>query len=266
MGDPAVTGVDILVRFGLTLDTPEQVRVSLVVKRFVMLFDEEDESLLFVDRAEAGRILGVKLSGYLNQPNVTVLALPRGGVPVAFEVAQILHAPLDVFLVGKLGVPGNPELAMGAVASGGICVLNEEVVQAMYISEDMMEAVVAEADRELRRREELYRRSLPACDPAGRLAILVDDGMATGSTMRAAVAALRQRHAARIVIAVPVAPLAIYYELKKEADDLVCLVTPETFLAISQFYEQFGQVSDEEVTSLLEQGGSRLQGGTALAA
>ena len=217
-----------------------------------MLFGEEDELLLFLDRAEAGRILGAKLIGYKHRPDVTVLALPRGGVPVGFEVAQILHAPLDVFLVRKLGVPGNPELAMGAVASGGIRVLNEEVVQNMYISEDIIEAVVAEEDRELRRREELYRRHLRACDPAGSTAILVDDGMATGSTMRAAVAALRQRHAASIVVAVPVAPLATYYELRKEADDVVCLVAPDAFLDISQWYEQFGQISDEEVTSLLD--------------
>lgn len=218
-----------------------------------MLFGEQDELLLFVDRTEAGRILGAKLSGYRNQPNITVLGLPRGGVPVGFEVAQILHAPLDVFLVRKLGVPGNPELAMGAVASGGIRVLNEEVVQDMYISDEIIESVVVAEDRELRRQEELYRRSLSACDPTGRIAILVDDGIATGSTMRAAVAALRQRHAARIVVAVPVAPLATYYELKKEADDVVSVVTPDMFLAISQWYEQFGQVSDEEVTSLLEQ-------------
>lgn len=217
-----------------------------------MLFHEEDEDLvLFQDRAEAGRVLGAKLASYIGQPGVLVLALPRGGVVVGFEVAKVLHAPLDVFVVRKLGVPGNPELAMGAIASGGVRVLNAEIVETLRISEHEIEEAVAREETELGRREQLYRGGLPGCNVGGKKVVLVDDGVATGATIRAGIAALRLLKAAHITAAVPVTPLSVYYELQEQADDVTCINAPEGFWAISQCYEVFEQVSDDEVVTLL---------------
>jgi predicted phosphoribosyltransferase len=182
---------------------------------------------------------------------VLVLALPRGGVPVAYEVARALGAALDVFLVRKLGVPGNEELAMGAVATGGVRVLNDPVVRQLGIPGHLIDAVAAEQQQELARRERLYRDGRPPPDTRGRAVILVDDGLATGATMRAAVKALRRSGPARIVVAVPTAPPDTCEELRREADEVVCGIAPEPFLAVGQWYEDFPQTSDDEVRDLL---------------
>jgi predicted phosphoribosyltransferase len=184
---------------------------------------------------------------------VIVLALPRGGVPVAFEVARALHAPLDVFLVRKLGLPGHEEFAMGAIASGGVRVLNEDVVRALRIPENVIEAVSAAEQRELERRERLYRGDRPPPAVRGRTVILVDDGLATGSTMRAALTALRRQGAARIVVAVPIGAPETCAEFEREADDVICARTPEPFYAVGLWYGDFSQTTDEEVHDLLEQ-------------
>jgi predicted phosphoribosyltransferase len=205
----------------------------------------------FQDRAEAGRKLAEKLLKYAGDPNVLVLALPRGGVPVGYEVAQALHAPLDVFVVRKLGVPGQPELAMGAIATGGVRVLNEDVIDALGIPLDVIEAVTAEEQRELARREQLYRGHHPAPNLRGRIVILIDDGLATGSTMRAAVAAARQQQPARILVAVPVAAPSTYDDFQGEVDEIVCLYTPEPFHAVGLWYETFSQTTDAEIHALL---------------
>jgi predicted phosphoribosyltransferase len=208
--------------------------------------------MIFADRREAGRFLASRLTEYADHPDVLVLALPRGGVPVAFEVARALHAPLDVFSVRKLGLPGYEELAMGAIASGGVRVLNEDVVRALRIPENFIDAVAATEQRELERRERLYRGDRPPSDVRGRTVILVDDGLATGSTMRAAVVALRQRGAARIVVAVPVGAPETCAEFEQEADDVICARTPEPFYAVGLWYGDFSQTTDEEVRDLLE--------------
>ena len=208
--------------------------------------------MLFRDRSDAGRQLAAKLAAYADRSDVLVLALPRGGVPVAFEVARELHAPLDVFLVRKLGVPGHKELAMGAIASGGVRVLNEDVVRMLRISDDVIDAVGAEERQELERRERTYRGNRPAPDVRGRTVILVDDGLATGSTMRAAIAALRQQRPARIVVAVPVGAPETCAEFQGEADEAVCARTPEPFYAVGLWYGDFSQTTDEEVHDLLE--------------
>jgi putative phosphoribosyl transferase len=205
----------------------------------------------FRDRADAGRKLAEKLKAYPNRPDVVVLALPRGGVPVAFEVARALNAPLDVFLVRKLGVPGHAELAMGAIASGGTRVLNEDVVAFLRIPDEAIEAVATIEEKELDRRERAYRGFAQAPDVHGRTVILVDDGLATGSTMRAAVAALRLREPARVVVAVPVAARATCDELRSDVDEIVCAVTPEPFHAVGLWYEDFSQTTDEVVRDLL---------------
>jgi len=207
--------------------------------------------MLFRDRTEAGRRLAAKLRAYANRPDVLVLALPRGGAPVAYEVAQALHAPLDVFLVRKLGLPGHEELAMGAIASGGTRVLNAEVVSQLNISEEVIEAVAAEEQQELTRRERAYRGERPAPNVHDRTVILVDDGLATGSTMRAAVAALRRQNPARIIVAVPVGSPETCAELEREADDVVCAAMPEPFYAVGLWYDDFTQTTDEEVHDLL---------------
>jgi putative phosphoribosyl transferase len=211
------------------------------------------EQLPFRDRREAGRLLGAALAAYANRPDVLVLALPRGGVPVAYEVARALGAPLDVFLVRKLGVPGQAELAMGAIASGGVRVINDELVRALRIPDYMIEAIVAKEQQELARRERLYRGDRPPPDVRGRTVILVDDGLATGSTMYAAVTALRQQQPARIVVAVPIAAPETCDELSGEVDDIVCAVTPQPFHAVGLWYEDFSQTTDEEVRDLLAQ-------------
>mgnify|MGYP005847403843 CR=1 FL=1 len=208
--------------------------------------------VLFQDRADAGKKLAERLSKYANRPDVIVLALPRGGVPVAFEIAQKLHAPLDVFLVRKLGVPGQEELAMGAIASGGVRVVNPGVVKSLGISEESLEAVAAREGRELERRASAYRGDRPALDVSGRTVILVDDGLATGASMRAAVAALRLQKPARIVVAVPTAAPETCAALRPEVDELVCLETPTPFFGVGAWYKDFSQLGDEEVRSFLE--------------
>lgn len=213
---------------------------------------------LFRNRMEAGRILADQLSKYVNRPDVLVLGLPRGGVPVAFQVAKALHVPLDVLVVRKLGMPGEPELAIGAIASGGVRVINDEVVQAYGISSQVIDRVATSELQELLRRERLYRGGEPLPDVRGRTIILVDDGIATGSTMRAAILALRRQQCARIVVAVPVAAAATCDDLRTMVDDLVCVMTPEFFLGIGQWYEDFSQTSDDEVRMLIERAGREL--------
>ncbi len=210
------------------------------------------QDLPFRDRADAGQLLSHKLKAYTNRLDVLILALPRGGVPVAREIARSLHAPLDVFLVRKLGAPGQEELAMGAIASGGVRVLNDEVVQALRIPPHVIELVTARELRELSRRERLYRDARPAPDAAGKTVILVDDGLATGSTMRAAIAALRQAKPKRIVVAVPVAAARTCEELAEEVDELVCYHMPDPFYSVGFWYEDFSQTGDEEIREMLE--------------
>ena len=207
--------------------------------------------MIYRDRTEAGRRLAAQLTDYANRPDVLVLALPRGGVPVAYEVAKALRAPLDIFLVRKLGVPGHEELAMGAIATGGVRVLNEDVMRYISISDAAIDAVAAKEQRELERREQLYRGDRPAPDVKGQTVILVDDGLATGSTMRAAAAALRQQQPARIVVAVPVSAVQTCDEYRMGVDEIVCAVTPEPFHAVGMWYEDFSQTTDEEVRELL---------------
>jgi putative phosphoribosyl transferase len=204
------------------------------------------------DRTHGGRELASKLLEYADRPDVIVLALPRGGVPVAFEVAKALRAPLDVFVVRKLGVPGHEEYAMGAIATGGVRVLDERVVRAAGVTRADLDAVTAAEQRELERRERQYRGDRPPPDVAGRTVILVDDGLATGSTMRAAVAALREERAARVVVAVPIAPPETCDAFRDIVDDIVCARTPEPFYAVGLWYEDFSQTTDEEVHELLE--------------
>ena len=210
-------------------------------------------SLPFRDRTDAGRLLAAMLPAYANRPDVLVLALPRGGVPVAYEVARALGAPLDVFLVRKLGVPGYEELAMGAVATGGVRVLNDEIVSGLRIPGYVIDAVAAREQQELGRRERLYRDGRPAPDVRGRTVILVDDGLATGATMHAAVRALRQQRPDRIVVAVPVAARETCEMLRPEVDDIVCAATPAPFQAVGYWYEDFSQTTDDEVRDLLAQ-------------
>jgi erythromycin esterase-like protein/predicted phosphoribosyltransferase len=206
---------------------------------------------LFLDRRDAGRRLAEKIAGYSHRPDVLVLALPRGGVPVAYEVARALNAPLDVFVVRKLGVPGYEELAMGAVATGGVRVLNNEIIEALGIPAPIIDAVTARERQELARRERLYRGSRPQPDVRGRTVILVDDGLATGATMYAAIEALRQQGPARIVVAVPTASPDTCEEMKRRADEVVCAITPEPFHAVGRWYQEFSQTTDEEVRELL---------------
>src|SRR5881396_309798 len=205
----------------------------------------------FPDRAEAGRQLAEKLDKYAGRKHVIVLGLPRGGVPVAYEVAKRLRAPLDVFIVRKLGVPGFEELAAGAIASGGVRVLNEDVMRAIPYADEAIEAVTAKETAELARREQIYREGRPPPELRDRIVILVDDGLATGATMRAAVKALRERGAAKIVVAVPVGPPDTCREFEDEADEVICASEPEFFQAVGQYYEDFSQTSDDEVRELL---------------
>jgi putative phosphoribosyl transferase len=207
--------------------------------------------LPFKNRIEAGRLLAEELKSYANRTDVLVLALPRGGLPVAFEVAQALGAPLDLMLVRKLGVPRQEELAMGAIAAGGTKVLNQDLVKSLNISDAALEAVISKEKRELERREHTYRGDRPVPEVGNRCVILIDDGLATGATMKAAVLALRQQQPAQIIIGVPVAPPDTAEELRKEADEIICLATPEPFYAIGTWYVDFSQTSDEEVRTLL---------------
>ena len=206
----------------------------------------------FRDRAEAGRQLSTSLISYAHRDDVIVLALPRGGVPVAFEVAQALGAPLDVFLVRKLGVPGHPELAMGAIASGGVRVVSDDILRQLAISLAEVEQATARERVELERRDRMYRGTRPPVSLAGKTVILVDDGLATGATMEAATLAVRQLQPARVVVAVPVGATETCQRLAKVADEVVCAATPEPFQAVGLWYERFDQTSDEEVIALLE--------------
>ena len=214
-------------------------------------------SFIFQDRTDAGRQLAEELLSYAGRDDAIVLALPRGGVPVAFEVAQRLGVPLDVFVVRKLGVPGHEELAMGAIASGGIRVLNEDVLYVLPDAQSIVEMVTAIEREELKRRERDYRGDRPAPEVRGRTVILVDDGLATGATMRAAAAALRQQGAAKIIVAVPVGAPGTCHEIRSVADEVVCLQTPGSFMGVGQYYEDFSQTTDEEVRELLAASASK---------
>jgi len=211
----------------------------------------------FFNRTEAGQFLAENLSSYADREDVIVLALPRGGVPVAAEVAKRLNAPLDVFVVRKLGLPGHPELAMGAIASGGARVFNGEVVNALRIPDEVIDAVSAEELIELQRREKAYRAGRPPLDVEGKTVIVVDDGVATGSTMLAVISALRQLNAARIVVAAPVAAASTYSEMQRAADEVAAVILPENFYAVGLWYKDFPQTSDDEVRDLLAQAARR---------
>jgi predicted phosphoribosyltransferase len=217
------------------------------------------DRIVFRDRVEAGDVLATRLGHYARRAgapqagaaDVVVLALPRGGVPVGARVARALGAPLDVFVVRKLGVPGHEELAMGAIASGGVRVRNEEVVRKLHIDDATLQRVAEAEEQELARRERSYRDQRPPPDLTGRVVILVDDGLATGSTMRAAVAAARRLGPARVVVAVPTAPASTCEQLRLQADEVVCATTPRPFRAVGYSYRSFPQTSDEEVRELL---------------
>jgi putative phosphoribosyl transferase len=206
----------------------------------------------FENRSEAGQKLATKLSRYANRPDVLVLGLPRGGVPVAYQVARALRAPLDVFIVRKLGVPGYEELAMGAIASGGVRVMNEEVIHHLDFPQTVIDSIAQREAKELRRRERLYRGDRPPPNVQGRTVILVDDGLATGSTMRAAAVALRQMRPSKVIVAVPVAAPEICAEFRSEVDEVVCAATPNRFTAVGGCYVDFSQTNDQEVCNLLE--------------
>jgi putative phosphoribosyl transferase len=206
---------------------------------------------VFRDRTDAGQALAARLMQYADRPDAIVLALPRGGVPVGFEVAQRLRIPLDVFIVRKLGLPGHEELAMGAIASGGVRALNDELIGYIGVPKDVVDHVTAVEQRELQRRQRLYRDDRPPPDVRGRAVILVDDGLATGATMRAGVEALRRQDCARIVVAVPVAAPDTCEELGQLADEVVCAVTPVPFFGVGMWYEDFSQLTDEQVRELL---------------
>jgi predicted phosphoribosyltransferase len=207
--------------------------------------------MLFRDRSDAGRQLAKALSRYAERSDVLVLSLPRGGVPVGYEVAEALRAPLDVFIVRKLGVPSQPELAMGAVASGGVRVLNQDVVRQLDIPQNVIDRVAAAELREIERRDQRYREGRPTQKLEGKVVLLIDDGLATGSTMRAAARAVRLQKPARTVIAVPLSAAVTCEVLRDDADEIVCLATPEPFYAVGQWYANFEQTTDEEVQDLL---------------
>lgn len=205
----------------------------------------------FRNRYEAGALLAEKLTAYANNPDVIVLALPRGGVPVGAEVARKLNVPFDLFVVRKLGLPGHPELAMGAIASGGVRVFNGDVVDALRIPDEVINAVSAMEFQELKRREQAYRDDLPPPELEGKTVIIVDDGIATGSTMVAAISALRQLNVGRIVVATPTVARSTYDYLRENADEVVVVLVPEEFYGVGQWYEDFSQTSDEEVHRLI---------------
>jgi len=208
----------------------------------------------FKDRKDAGRILADKLSKYTNHPNAVVLALPRGGVPVAFEVAQELGLPLDVLIVRKLGVPNHEELAMGAIASGGIRFLNRSVIESLRILPETLEAVERREALELMRREAIYRGNRSPIQVEGRIVILIDDGIATGSTMRVAIQLLRAQHVQKIIVATPAAPPSAKWEIEPLVDEFIAVVLPPDFYGVGQFYEDFAQMDDDTIYELVQMG------------
>lgn len=218
----------------------------------------------FRDRRDAGRILAQKLSAYAKRSDVIVLALPRGGVPVAYEVALALNAPLDIYIVRKLGLPGHEELAIGAIASGGVRVLNDDIVRSLSIPQAMIDAVARQELEELERRERLYRGERRAPEVQDRTVVLIDDGLATGASMRAAVAGIRAQNPARIVVAVPTAAPEVCEAFEFEVDEIVCAITPEPFYGVGRWYEDFSQTTDEEVRAFLEEATRQLLNGNAL--
>jgi len=207
---------------------------------------------VFEDRRDAGEKLAGHVANRVHGADLLILGLPRGGVPVAFEVARVLRAELDVFLVRKLGLPGHEELAVGAIASGGVRVLNEALLRELRVSPQLIERIAAREERELQRREELYRTCRPALKTEGRTVVLVDDGLATGASMKAAAQAVRVQNPKRVIAAVPVAAAEICNELLGDVDEMICLFTPRPFLSVSTWYEHFSQTTDEEVQRLLE--------------
>lgn len=213
--------------------------------------------MIYRNRSEAGKYLAAQLTSYADRDDALVLALPRGGVPVAFEVAKELRAPLDIFLVRKLGLPGHEELAMGAIATGGVRVLNDDVVDYLEISDDVIDSIAAKELTELERRERAYRGNRPEPDVRGKTVILVDDGLATGSTMRAAASAIRQQAPARIVVAVPVSARETCDEYRMGVDEIICAATPERFYGVGRWYRDFSQTTDEEVRELLKRSRSQ---------
>lgn len=217
------------------------------------MFSYSPRTVRFSDRRQAGRVLATKLAAYAGRSDVVVLALPRGGVPVAAEVADALGAPLDVFVVRKLGVPYQPELAMGAIASGGVRVLNDEVIAAAQITLPMLEAATRIQQRELERREQAYRNGRPAMPLKEKTVILVDDGLATGSTMRAAIEAVKRSQPSRVVVAVPVGASETCYELARMADEVICVEMPVPFSAVGLWYDDFSQTTDDDVRALLDE-------------
>jgi putative phosphoribosyl transferase len=207
----------------------------------------------FCDRIEAGQLLAAELSQYENHPDVLIFGLPRGGVPVAYQVARAIHVPLDVWLVRKLGVPGQEELAMGAIALGGVMLLNNEIISSLQISRSVIQQVAAAEKQELERRDRVYRGGRPLPELRDRIVMLVDDGIATSSTLRAAIAAVQQQQPQRIVVAAPVAPPSVCQALGALVDDVVCLFTPEPLYSIGMWYQDFSQTTDQEVQELLQQ-------------
>ncbi len=207
---------------------------------------------MFRDRTEAGQALATKLNKFANRHDVLVLALPRGGVPVAFEVATKLNVPMDLLLVRKLGVPGREELAFGAISTGGVTVLNQDLVRNIHLSDEVISQISSRERKELQRRQEAYRGSTESVAIAGKTIILIDDGIATGASMHAAIYALRQQSPFKVVIAVPTAPPSTCEELKTIADEIVTVIRPEPFIAVGEFYETFTQTSDEEVKRLFQ--------------
>jgi putative phosphoribosyl transferase len=212
----------------------------------------------FRDRRDAGKKLARKLFAYAARPDVTILALPRGGVPVGYEVARALNAPLDIFIVRKLGMPGREELAIGAIASGGIRILNKDIIRMLSIPDEVINFVVKRELQELQRREDLYRGGRTAPEARDRTVILIDDGLATGASMRAAVAGLRAQHPARIVVAVPAAAPETCDAFQSEVDEIICASTPEPFYGVGHWYEDFSQTTDEEVRNLLQEANRQL--------
>lgn len=211
----------------------------------------------FSDRHDAGRQLARKLSKYADQEDVILLALPRGGVPVAYEIVQIIKAPMDLLIVRKLGLPGEEELAIGAIASGGIRILNQDIIDMLGISQMTVDRVTEQETLELQRREQQYRGNQPALDIHDRRVILVDDGLATGATMLAAIRAVRTRHVAQVVVAIPTASTQAIYLLRQEVDEVYYVMAPEPFEGVGRWYEDFSQITDEEVRSLLRNAGEK---------